>query len=265
MKIRFYDDDVKNRFPLYPVTVSEKYEQVPVLRNGGHGFHQIFSVVQGGGRLRIGDNTYDVCTGDMFFIPKGTSHEYRGNDGDFYTCFMGFDGYGCDKLLDYFHVPADGFCTGKITPIIYSRFKDMFKIFYTCTDAKLCAKAYGLAVDFFEAAQSSEPSPLDSVLNYLEQNYALPLTLADIASVYPYSKSKLCRDFYKANSVTVFEKLTEIRLKHAYFLIENQKEIKIKSVAESCGYSDTSYFCRMFKRAYGKSPESVRNKKDFRQ
>ena len=81
------------------------------------------------------------------------------------------------------------------------------------------------------AALSGEPSPLDSVLNYLEQNYAMPLTLADITSVYPYSKSKLCRDFYKAKSVTVFEKLTEIRLKHAYFLIENQKEIKIKSVA----------------------------------
>ena len=57
--------------------------------------------------------------------------------------------------------------------------------------------------------------------------------------------------------------MTDIRLKHAYFLIENQPEMKIKTIAERCGYTDASYFCRTFKRVYGKSPDSLRKAKDI--
>ena len=146
--------------------------------------------------------------GDMFFIPKSIAHECQGYKDDFVTCFMGFDGDGCSKLFEYFNTPNAGFCMGKITPLIYLQFKEIYKVITSCDEAKLCAKAYSFAysfvVDSFEEALKKDISPLDSVLNYMEKNYAKPLTLDDIISLYPYSKSKLCKDFYKENSMTVF-------------------------------------------------------------
>lgn len=262
MKIRLYTERSKRLFPIYPLTVSAHFPQCPISISAK--FHQIFTIIQGNGMLRLENDVYNLQKGDMFFIPKGIAHEYQGYKDDFVTCFMGFDGDGCSKLFEYFNIPNAGFCMGKITPLIYLQFKEIYKVITSCDEAKLCAKAYSLVVDFFEEALRKEISPLDLVLNYMEENYAKQLTLDDIINVYPYSKSKLCKDFYKENSMTVFEKLTEIRLTHAHFLIENQPGIKIKAIAKQCGYTDVSYFCRMFRRAYGQSPDSIRkNKQDM--
>lgn len=258
MKVRLYNDNSQKIFSIYPFTLSAYFVQPPIEHESGVGFNQIFAITCGNGMLRLDDKVYEVQADDMFFIPKGISHEYRGYTDDFATCFMSFDGYGCRKLMDYFEVCESGFCKGKITPYIYSEFKEMYSEFLRMSTAKLCARAYCLAVDFFEEALRHEILPVDSVLDYIEENYSKQITLDDIMSVYPYSKSKLCRDFYEKYSVTVFEKLTEIRLRHAYFLIKNQSELKIKSISEMCGYTDVSYFCRMFKRTYGRSPDSVR-------
>ena len=259
MKIRFYSKQAKALFPIYPYTVSAYYSQGRI--SGTKPFHQIFSVVDGNGILHLEDDTYLLKKGDMFFIPKYVSHEYHsfppGPPG-FKTCFMGFDGTGCENIFSYFNTPRIGFCMGKITPHIYSQFKDMRSEFNRCSEPKICAMAYSLVIDFFENAVKKMSEPIDSVLNYIEENYALPLTLDDMLTVYPYSKTKLCLDFAKKYSMTVFEKLTDIRLKHAYFLLENQPELKINAIAQKCGYTDLSYFCRMFKRAYGKSPGDIR-------
>ena len=263
MKIRLYENSAALLFPLYPLTVAASFIQEPIANGNGANFHQIFTVVRGSGMLRLKNDIYDIKKGDMFFIPKWVSHEYRGYSDDFTTCFLGFDGSGCMGLFEYFGIPESGFCRGKITPFIYSEFKEIYRVMTSAGEAKLCAAAYGLVTDFFEEALKKELSPLDAVLNYMEENYFMQLTLDDIISVYPYSKSKLCRDFCEKYSVTIFEKLTDIRLKHAYFLIENQPEMKIKTIAERCGYTDASYFCRTFKRVYGKSPDSLRKAKDI--
>lgn len=256
MKVRLCSEQAKALFPLYPYTISACYPQGPI--SGTKSFHQIFSVVSGSGILHLENNTYWLKKDDMFFIPKQVTHEYHGISPDFKTCFMGFDGIGCKNLFAYFNAPKTGFCMGKITPRVYSQLKDMHAEFNKISEAKICVMAYSLVTDFFENAVKKVSEPIDSVLNYLQENYALPLTLDDILTVYPYSKTKLCRDFAKKYSMTVFEKLTDIRLKRAYFLLENQSELKINTVAQQCGYTDLSYFCRVFKRAYGKSPGNIR-------
>ena len=263
MKIRLCEEQTKALFPKYPYTVSAYNPQDPI--SGTKTFHQIFSVVNGSGILHLEDNTYLLKKDDMFFIPKYVTHEYHGITPGFKTCFMGFDGIGCENIFSYFNTPKVGFCMGKITPRVYSQFKDMHSEFNRCSEAKICAMAYSLVIDFFENAVKKMSEPIDSVLNYIEENYALPLTLDDMLTVYPYSKTKLCRDFAKKYSMTVFEKLTDIRLKRAYFLLENQSELKINTIAQKCGYTDLSYFCRMFKRAYGKSPGDIRKESGLKE
>ena len=56
--------------------------------------------------------------------------------------------------------------------------------------------------------------------------------------------------------MTVFEKILETRLLHAKSIIKSEPEVKLKQVAESCGFSDVSYFCKLYRKEFGVSPKA---------
>jgi YesN/AraC family two-component response regulator len=52
--------------------------------------------------------------------------------------------------------------------------------------------------------------------------------------------------------------LNLVRVNRAKFILRNY-EMGLKEVASSCGYSDTAYFCRVFKRIGKVTPTEYRN------
>ena len=57
---------------------------------------------------------------------------------------------------------------------------------------------------------------------------------------------------------TPLEYLTELRMERARQLIISSS-MRIKDIAEWCGYTDSYYFSRCFKKYYGVSPEMFRS------
>ena len=256
MKLKLYQNEKHKLFPLYPHTLSVNHPQEHISRLGGFDFNQIFIISEGSGVLRFSGETYILEKGDMFFLPAYLPHEYSGTD-DFRTYFMGF--CGSEKLLEYFGADGGAVYKGRASSQLYAAFGDFYNIFSRADEPLLCSRAFSLAVMFFSRAVGTGASPLEKICGYMEENFSKAITLEDILSVYPYSKSKLCRDFKNEYGMTVFERLTEIRLEHSFFMLGNNPEMKVKTIAEKCGYNDESYFCRMFRRRYGKTPEAVRH------
>ena len=64
--------------------------------------------------------------------------------------------------------------------------------------------------------------------------------------------------FEKDIGKTPLEYLTELRMELARQLIISSNE-RIKDVAARCGYTDSYYFSRCFKKYYGISPELFRS------
>ncbi len=120
--------------------------------------------------------------------------------------------------------------------------------------------AYRCVIAFFDEANKKEYTPIKRVYNYLEENYAKTLTLFDVLSVYPYSKTKLSIDFKSAYGKTIFDVLTDIRIRHAHQMILLNPHLPLKSISELSGYSDVSYFCKMYKKLLGHSPKNNRAK-----
>ena len=118
----------------------------------------------------------------------------------------------------------------------------------------LCSLTFSTVISYFDEACKKEYSPMEKVRNYLEENYSKPITLDDVLTVYGHSKTKLCRDFKIEYGESIFEMLTRIRLKNAKIQLEGDTALKVKDVALACGFADCSYFCRMYRRAYGESP-----------
>jgi len=92
---------------------------------------------------------------------------------------------------------------------------------------------------------------------YIEQHYSEKITLQDIANSADISKSEALRCFKNGVQASPFEYLNRYRLHLAKPLLTNTSRT-ITDVAESVGFESISYFDRLFKRAFGVTPKSLR-------
>jgi AraC-like DNA-binding protein len=82
------------------------------------------------------------------------------------------------------------------------------------------------------------------------------LRLEEIAGVAGLSRTHFSRVFKKEMGVGVSEYVNQIRCERASDLL-SRGGMNAAEVAEACGFSDHSYFTRVFKRITGKTPSEV--------
>ena len=71
------------------------------------------------------------------------------------------------------------------------------------------------------------------------------------------SKSHLCRIFKQHTGVTITHYINALRMQYAYKLII-ETNIPIKDIYIMCGYENSQYFNRVFKKIRGCTPSSAR-------
>ncbi|MCS7265606.1 MAG: AraC family transcriptional regulator [Armatimonadetes bacterium] len=108
------------------------------------------------------------------------------------------------------------------------------------------------------------PLSLQNALTALHRAYNKPITLNQLAGYCGVTPEYLCRLFRRYLGITPWQYLERIRLRVADYLLQ-ETELSISDVAFLAGFNDLRHFQRLFKRAYGKTPNSVRNRKRIRQ
>lgn len=98
---------------------------------------------------------------------------------------------------------------------------------------------------------------ISCAISYIEKNFMHPVTLEQLSNIASLSPRHFDRIFKKIYNMTPFEYILKLRLSYAYDLLRNTA-VSIGSVAEECGFSDSNYFTRCFKREFGRSPSAVR-------
>ena len=94
-------------------------------------------------------------------------------------------------------------------------------------------------------------------MQYINENYNEKIGIKDICNAIGYSKSTVLVAFKKEFGTTVNTYLTNVRLeKSKKMLMDNS--ITINEVALACGFSDQSYFSKVFSVNYGISPTDYR-------
>lgn len=96
-------------------------------------------------------------------------------------------------------------------------------------------------------------------VEYLCENYGLPLTCKEIANALHYSESHLRKVFKEKRSVSVTEFLTRLRLSKAKELLTSS-DLSVTEIAMTLGFCDSNYFSTVFKRRFGISPNRYRSK-----
>lgn len=256
MKVKLYEENQLQFFPLYPCTIDINYLQEKVSRPDGFIHDQIFIVKNGSGNVKVDNNCYSVSKGDMFYLGANIPHEYYGIDKNFKTSYLSFCGNGFDNIKRYYNVGSYGIYHNKHAVSFDAQLTKLFEHFDTQNELSyFCVAALTTVTAFFDIACKKEYSPIEMVYNYIESNYFKMITLEDITAFYPFSKSKLCHDFKQKYKMTIFEMLMRTRLTNARYMLQSNPNIKLQQVAHSCGFNDTSYFCKVYKNFYAESPK----------
>ncbi|MEH6415917.1 AraC family transcriptional regulator [Pseudomonas sp. CGJS7] len=97
---------------------------------------------------------------------------------------------------------------------------------------------------------------LRQVTEHMQQHYAGPLRVTELALVANLSVAQLERHFQRVFQLTPQQSITKIRIEAA--MRELRGEASIAQVGLACGFSDQSAFARQFKATVGMSPREYR-------
>ncbi|WP_276358057.1 response regulator transcription factor [Cohnella caldifontis] len=95
-------------------------------------------------------------------------------------------------------------------------------------------------------------------LRWIQENAKQELTLERAAEHFFFNPSYFSTLIKNRTGRTFSEHVTEARMRRAKDLLAENR-LKVYEIAAECGYQDTKYFCRVFKKQNGVSPEAYKH------
>ena len=117
--------------------------------------------------------------------------------------------------------------------------------------------------EFLKADSEGNDIRIRRILDYIAENYCENLDLAEIAEVFSFNYYYLSTYFNQHMEEGFSEYLNRIRVEHACRMLEDNR-YTIAQISGAVGYSDHSYFCRVFKKITGETPSAWRRESRLR-
>ncbi len=259
-------DEVK--LPIYVTGVGSTDPERHCSRPGGHVYNQIIYSVRGEGVLIVDGVEHKISKGSGFFLPAKYPHEYYSvGNATWETHWISFAGSCVSSVLPALELDKPlVFKLGEISTID-SLWNKMLKTI-RANDINCGYTNSGLLYSFLVELNKVITCPagtkenhrleqLQPIIDYIDQNYSLNITLKDLARIVDLSPQYICRIFKECMNMRPFEHLAKKRIfESKKLLIET--DLSITDVAKAVGYNDCSYFCVVFKRQEGVSPADYR-------
>lgn len=106
--------------------------------------------------------------------------------------------------------------------------------------------------------ETKEVTRLKTMMTYLQSHYMEPITIAQLALLIHSSEREVLRCFQAHLKESPMQVLLQYRMMKACELLGTSED-SITEIASLCGFRDSSYFAKMFKRMVKMSPSQYRN------
>lgn len=209
----------------------------------------IHFVTAGTGTIEVRGTTHKVVAGQAFIITPDEVTCYQADKADpWHYHWIGFDGglsHRFQELPAVIQVGTDPFC----------------HLDQLCNDPSVAE--YLLASRLFELyaalfSNHSGKSPhVTRVKNYIRSSYMHPIRVEQIAEELNLDRRYLSRLFKEEMGRSLQDFLVEVRMEESVRLL--QQGCSVKEAACLVGYEDVSNFSKMFKRHFGKSPNTYKS------
>ncbi len=106
--------------------------------------------------------------------------------------------------------------------------------------------------------QKSDAYYLESCMSYISCRYNENIAVSDLADSLGVNPNYLSGLIRKKSGSTFRELLTAKRVEEAKIFLKFNPSMSIAEIAVQCGFSDSNYFCTVFRKETGQSPRSFR-------
>lgn len=222
-------------------------------------------VLSGSRTISVLDEILYLSPGDTFFLPANIEHRGVKNDPHsiiyfhFYSSFTQLRKLP-EMLSDTIHLPMKGIVPKDIDciDILEGISKDF--VTYGPTFEEYFAtqmKSILQRVSLFNQKRLLEGHSLSyRILDFVVGNLGKQICAKDIESHFSASYTKLNASFKSTFSMTIRQKLIDLRIQKAHQLLLNGESTL--ATAFKCGFNDYYYFLKCFKRLRGYTPKQVR-------
>jgi AraC family transcriptional regulator, arabinose operon regulatory protein len=101
--------------------------------------------------------------------------------------------------------------------------------------------------------QAETPAALQAVIRHVEERFASPLYIADLARLARMSETRFRKQFKAFRHVSPAEFIAQVRVREAGHLLSTG-DLDLSQIAERTGFPNAAYLSRVFRKVTGKTP-----------
>lgn len=251
------DRRTQELLPVYMFSVGKGHNQEYRDRTNDSPCYHFLYVEDGEGIFEFSDATYVLEKGNLVFFRKGCPVIYRPKKNHFITAWVAFDGRLAGEILEYYRA-----CDYSIlkSESVWHIMQGIYKLASAgASPDVLSTRVYELIVTYFnELNKTNVNDLLEKAKVYIDNNFAQNISIADIAAAVGVSESLLFKLFREKEKSTPVDYLRNIRIENAKRMLIEDDGLKILDIAVRCGFSESAYFCSVFRKHTGMTPRSYR-------
>lgn len=243
-------------------------EQCPSGHNFGPAIRMhylVHFIYSGKGYYSRNNRTYELTKGDAFLILPGETTYYEADKKDPWEyAWVAFDGYESRGILQscgltennvIFHASNHDLLLNAVTKLV--------EAFPTSGQSKYLLLGYLFHIFSYMENSSLAPQTFEKeyylkALHYMQNNYCYDIKINDIAKYVGIDRTYLFKIFKQIESLSPQQYLIAYRLQQSIQLIVDGS-LSITEIALSCGFKDSSSFCKHFKEKIGATPKQYQS------
>lgn len=222
-----------------------------------HSNYEIVLYLEGTGYLRTQDADYPFSPGTIIVIPPEAEHGSTSENG-FKNISVSDEFENLLHFKDVVVLSDNEQNEGKaLATIIYNnRHKNNDYL------SKLCIAYIHYILQFKTVADDNITASTNRIMNEIANNFCdCSINLSQILQKSGYTEDYIRSNFKKLTGKTPNGFLTDLRIKHAVFLIDiYANTFSLQQIAEQCGYTDYVYFSKKFKDVMNISPREYKKR-----
>lgn len=248
-------------------------------------FTELVIVLDGSATHVVDDESFPVNRGDVFVINNSTHHAYR-TPKNFKICnimyspefFFSADldvtksaGYHALFVLEPYITREHGFRSRlKLTKTDFDKIREMITLmideyknradgWQTVVSATFLTLTATLSRRYKVTTESSSDKILSlaNAVSYIENNFTQEISISELCALTNYSERHFIRIFSDTYQTTPLNYIIMLRLNQAAKQLRTTNR-SIAEIALQCGFSDSNYFSRAFRKKFRVSPSEYR-------
>ena len=268
----FYNSQNAKETLVYPISFSIlKGNKEYFTKRENMNCYELRFTMSGSGTLRYHNKTYELKPGDGYLIDNRELHYYQSGPEGWTSSVLHLNGALVRSIYSKFI--ENGSCT------FHSHFFPNFEMYQyeiiRTMQSITQYREYQVSCLFDRMltelltnsshpslAISSSPNFIQSVTEYINEHYADLGSVNTLCGQFYVSREHLSREFSKYLGLSPKEYITHVRIHHAKILLKST-DLSLSEISYQIGYSDQSYFTKIFKRLEMITPLQYRKNRLF--